>query len=748
MQHRHVYILAVMTASLPIAALAGTWIPPSQTAPSGNVEGPVWLQTGGPSPQTGNFSVSGIGTIGGNANVGGDLWANSNIYIPTGKTIRIDGEGVTTMLNFGNMNPSGAGFSANIQGDLTISGFGASDTGTLNVKRICLTQDPPGGPATCRTTWPAGGGAPADIWVDTTGDTMTGNLTINVGAGATGLSTNGGTYGGDFIGTANGVRAWGNTAGYFAGTGALSYGVRGIGSLIGVRGESSSAGGTGISGEATGLSGVAVSGLTTQDGSKGIYGNGGGAGSMGVQGYTNGAGSYGVYGQSNGANAYGVYGSSANGFGGYFYGGANGVVAANSAGSSGYLGTGGTGVSGFGTTAGVYGVAASAPSNWGALGWLGYGVYSASDIYSAGNKGVVLDALDRPLITRGHDAFTSGIYNGLGRWGLFMEPNYLTIGFPSGNGNFKISKYNADSTKTDLLTVTEAGKVGIGTTAPDYNLTVSGAGTSFMNIKDGTRNILMGVDAGGASISVLSAHNLLFKTSNVEKMRIMDSTGYVGIGTTAPANMLTVQGNGTGVANIGTNVCGGNYTGISLNGSSMSGVCSTSGYNILSSPTDQTLIFNRPAGNAMSFREGNTAQLTIAAGGNVGIGTAAPTYKLQISTDSAAKPGTNTWTVSSDGRLKTIEGPFTRGLEAIERLDPVYYRYRDGNALNLPTDKIYVGFVAQDVKDVIPEAIGKDTQGYYTMNSDAITYAMLNAIKELKAENDALKARVEALEKK
>ena len=35
----------------------------------------------------------------------------------------------------------------------------------------------------------------------------------------------------------------------------------------------------------------------------------------------------------------------------------------------------------------------------------------------------------------------------------------------------------------------------------------------------------------------------------------------------------------------------------------------------------------------------------------VGIGTTSPSYQLQLSTDSAAKPTSNTWTIASDARI-------------------------------------------------------------------------------------------------
>lgn len=82
-------------------------------------------------------------------------------------------------------------------------------------------------------------------------------------------------------------------------------------------------------------------------------------------------------------------------------------------------------------------------------------------IDSGSSYGIALSLADRPLITRGHDPFTSGNYQGAGRWGLFMEPHRLVAGIPAVAGKtFRVSSYNADSTiNRDLLTVDQAGTV-------------------------------------------------------------------------------------------------------------------------------------------------------------------------------------------------------------------------------------------------------------------------------------------------
>jgi hypothetical protein len=98
----------------------------------------------------------------------------------------------------------------------------------------------------------------------------------------------------------------------------------------------------------------------------------------------------------------------------------------------------------------------------------------------------------------------------------------------------------AGDAMTGPLTIT--GNVGIGTTSPDRSLTVANTtGANYLNVKDGTREILMGVDATGGIVSVMTSHDLVLRAgANSEKMRLTAS-GNVGIGTATPAARLTVQ---------------------------------------------------------------------------------------------------------------------------------------------------------------------------------------------------------------
>jgi hypothetical protein len=146
-----------------------------------------------------------------------------------------------------------------------------------------------------------------------------------------------------------------------------------------------------------------------------------------------------------------------------------------------------------------------------------------------------------------------------------------------------------------------------------------------------------------------------------------------------------------------------------------------------------------------------TERMRILSTGNVGIGTALPLYQLQLSTDSAAKPSTNTWTIASDERLKTVLGDYEKGLDAICALRPV--RYQHNGLGGMPADgKEHISIVAQEAQEVFPECIGtfsgklheddEEETELLSYNGHAVTFALINAVRELKARVEALESQI------
>jgi hypothetical protein len=90
---------------------------------------------------------------------------------------------------------------------------------------------------------------------------------------------------------------------------------------------------------------------------------------------------------------------------------------------------------------------------------------------------------------------------------------------------------------------------------------------------------------------------------------------------------------------------------------------------------------------------------------------------------------TGNLSVSSDERLKTIDGAFDRSVQSIIGLSPIMYHWNELSGLEM--DGQYTGFSAQNVKEFIPEAVSKDANGYLTISDRPILATLVNSFKEL-----------------
>jgi hypothetical protein len=155
-----------------------------------------------------------------------------------------------------------------------------------------------------------------------------------------------------------------------------------------------------------------------------------------------------------------------------------------------------------------------------------------------------------------------------------------------------------------------------------------------------------------------------------------------------------------------------------------------------------TVIVFHTAGNTNT--DTGTERMRITSIGRVGIGTTAPDQLLSVNGD-ASKSGGGSWQTFSDERLKRIRGPFTSGLNAVMQLQPLRYEYKPNNAMGLASVGERIGFGAQAVQKVIPEAVTQNESGYLMVNNDPIIWTMLNAIKEQQKEIVELKRQIRQL---
>jgi multidrug efflux pump subunit AcrA (membrane-fusion protein) len=96
---------------------------------------------------------------------------------------------------------------------------------------------------------------------------------------------------------------------------------------------------------------------------------------------------------------------------------------------------------------------------------------------------------------------------------------------------------------------------------------------------------------------------------------------------------------------------------------------------------------------------------------------------------------------SSDRRLKDNITVLTESLNNIEQIDGIRYQWNK-NATNKQAGEYDVGLIAQQVKEVLPEAVKLRKNGYYAIDYHKIIPLLVQSIKELKKENNKLKKDV------
>ena len=116
----------------------------------------------------------------------------------------------------------------------------------------------------------------------------------------------------------------------------------------------------------------------------------------------------------------------------------------------------------------------------------------------------------------------------------------------AADGNLRFHTKTSGGSNTEKLRITEAGRVGIGTTSPQEELHIS-ADTPVIRLTDSStdRHAQFVCIDGSLRLDAdnnndQSSTNIAFRTDGTERMRI-DSSGNVGIGTTSPGALLHVK---------------------------------------------------------------------------------------------------------------------------------------------------------------------------------------------------------------
>jgi fibronectin-binding autotransporter adhesin len=311
-------------------------------------------------------------------------------------------------------------------------------------------------------------------------------------------------------------------------------------------------------------------------------------------------------------------------------------------------------------------------------------------VTSAGNVGVGTSNPEYTLDVTGTARFTTGIT------AASAQINNATIGTARVTTNL-LALGNSNTIGSIFTT---GGNVGINTTAPQFNLHVNGSTFISGGITTGNINFTGNLFQNGQTY--ISSQWLSGTGGSLSY-----TNGNVGIATTAPQFNLHVVGSsfisdGITTGNI-------NFTGsLFQNGQPYLGSQWLSG-----------------TGGNLSYTNGN-----------VGIGTTAPSYALQVAGDVYATGDVISF---SDERLKTNIQTIENAVEKIEKLRGVYYTH-------IQTQKRGLGLIAQEAQEVIPElVIDKGKEEYLGVAYGNVVGILIEGIKELSESLKQLRSDFENL---
>jgi len=301
-----------------------------------------------------------------------------------------------------------------------------------------------------------------------------------------------------------------------------------------------------------------------------------------------------------------------------------------------------------------------------------------------------------------------------------------------------------------------AGNVGIGTTAPSSKLHVEDNTTGDVSMKihnlndTGSERLYFGTSTGtDAGMIVWGSNNASYpgkwrflnnKTSGhydwitgASVKMTLDNSGKLGIGTTVPGGKLDVQNSMELIsANVRNSSSSGTAYGINVLATGAGGTSHYAGRFQASGATENFAIYADGVGSKSYF------------GGNVGIETTTPSYTLHV-VGSAAKTTGIYWTNLSDRRLKKNIKPLEGALDRLTRLKGRTFTWKDAGDLNA-SEGTHIGLVAQEVEEVFPQWVSEDNQGRKQVTLEGLEAVTIEAIKELKLENELLRKRLEILE--
>jgi hypothetical protein len=288
------------------------------------------------------------------------------------------------------------------------------------------------------------------------------------------------------------------------------------------------------------------------------------------------------------------------------------------------------------------------------------------------------------------------------------------------------------------MRIDSSGLVGIGTTSPDALLDVkrvntdgliaefgSGdlAGDVVLEIKSSDSRASINIGANGGTGD--ASRNLAFSTNGTERLRI-DGSGNVGIGTTSPQKELQINATEPTIR-LEENGAGSKRLELSVNSAA------------------EAKIFANQSGGVLILGTVGTERLRIDSSGG-----------LILAGSTAQKASGTTWSNPSDVRIKKNIRDYEKGLDSLMQVRVREWEY-NGKAGTV-NDSKNTGVIADEIENVLPDTVStynaklnegdeNDSQ-IKKFDASEVTWLLVKSLQELKAENDSLKSRIEALEAK
>lgn len=294
--------------------------------------------------------------------------------------------------------------------------------------------------------------------------------------------------------------------------------------------------------------------------------------------------------------------------------------------------------------------------------------------------------------------------------------------------------------QTGIGTTSPVNKFEVVTTKADPATTGTASNGNFrLGTTVGTHVLDFGLSSS-ATYSWLQARDKGTYATNYF-LSLNPNGGYVGVGTNLPTSTLTVGNTGGTIAGeITLNPTTTQYEGGQLNikkslvGSTADWIIDQYG----TTASDARLRF---------FNSTETNGFVIKENGFIGMGNSSPTVRLQVSGDIIA----NSIAGSSDVRFKTNVFTIENPLQKVMQLRGVTFDWKIKEfPERLFPEKRSLGFIAQEVEQVIPEVVQTENnaEGYKSVQYDKVVALLVEAIKEQQKQIIELQQQVQALSKK